>query len=307
MTLAKALAYFVREAAINLVRSWKVSLLAVATIAVSLLVGGVFLVAAGSLAAVVEDARNESRIVAYLESDAPAPEVRELAERVRELGWVARVETVSAAEARERFVEIFPGLADVVDGGGGSGSALPPSLELEPSREGTGEGERGAWLDQLRSLPGVTMVDDDREWVGQLSTLVAVVRGVGLALGGVLLGAAVFTIASVIRLTTYLYEEEVAIMRLVGATEFYVRGPFYVGGVLQGAVGGTVAAVALAAVFQVAERRLGGSLLGRLLTSAPPSLGELAALAGLGALAGLVGAVLSLRGEALGEPPVDEA
>ena len=306
MTLAKAIAYFVREAAVNLVRSWKVSFLAVATIAVSLLVGGVFLVAAGSLATVVEEARDESRIVAYLESSTSAAEVRDLAERVQEMAWVARVEPVSAAEARERFVAIFPGLADVVEGGS-SGSALPPSLEVEPGTESTGAEEREAWLDELRALAGVSMVDDDREWVGQLSALVAVVRGVGLALGGVLLGAAVFTIASVIRLTTYLYEEEVTIMRLVGATEFYVRGPFYVAGVLQGAVGGTGAALALAGVFHLAEQRLGGSLLGRLLTSAPPAPGELAALAGLGALAGLVGAVLSLRGEALGEPPVDEA
>lgn len=305
MTLAKAFAYFVREAGVNLVRSWKVTLLAVATIGVSLLVGGVFLVAAGSLAAVVEDARDDSRIVAYLEAETTADDVRELAERVRELAWVARVEPVSAAEARERFVAIFPGLADVV-AGVDSGSALPPSLEVETATGSAGAGERRAWLDELRSLPGVTMVDDDREWVGQLSALVAVVRGVGLALGGVLLGAAVFTIASVIRLTTYLYEEEITVMRLVGATEFYVRGPFYAGGVLQGAVGGVMAAAALAGVFQVAERRLGGSLLGRLLTSEPPTPGELAALAGLGALAGLVGAVLSLRGEALGEPPVDE-
>ncbi|MFP3938956.1 MAG: cell division protein FtsX [Thermoanaerobaculia bacterium] len=306
MTLAKAFAYFVREAAVNLVRSWKVSFLAVATIAVSLLVGGVFLVAAGSLATVVEEARDESRIVAYLESSTSAAEVRELAERVRGMDWVARVEPVSAAEARERFVAIFPSLAEVVEGGA-SASALPPSLEVEPGAESTGAEEREAWLDELRALSAVSMVDDDREWLGQLSALVAVVRGVGLALGGVLLGAAVFTIASVIRLTTYLYEEEVAIMRLVGATEFYVRGPFYVAGVLQGAVGGTVATLALAGVFHLAEQRLGGSLLGRLLTSAPPSPGELAALAGLGALAGLVGAVLSLRGEALGEPPVDEA
>lgn len=306
MTLAKAFAYFVREAVVNLVRSWKVSFLAVATIAVSLLVGGVFLVAAGSLATVVEEARDESRIVAYLDSGTSAAEVRELAERVQGMPWVARVEPVSAAEARKRFVAIFPGLADVVEGPA-SGSALPPSLEVEPGAGSTRGEERKGWLDELRALSGVTMVDDDREWVGQLSALVAVVRGVGLALGGVLLGAAVFTIASVIRLTTYLYEEEVTIMRLVGATEFYVRGPFYVAGVLQGAVGGSAAALALTGVFQLAERRLGGSLLGRLLTSAPPAPGELAALAGLGALAGLVGAVLSLRGEALGEPPVDEA
>jgi cell division transport system permease protein len=151
------------------------------------------------------------------------------------------------------------------------------------------------------------MVDDDRDWVAQLSAVVAVVRGLGLALGGVLLGAAVFTIGSVIRLTAYLYEEEMTVMRLVGATEFFIRGPFYVEGLLQGLLGGALAAGGLTAAAWAARERLGESLLGRLVAAEPPAPDQLLLLVGLGAAAGLLGAVLSLRREALGEPPLDEA
>ena len=91
----------------------------------------------------------------------------------------------------------------------------------------------------------MTLVDDDREWLSQLATAVAVVRAVGLALVASLLGAAIFTIASVIRLTAYLHNEETGMMRLVGATEFFIRGPFYVEGLLQGLIGGLVASAAL--------------------------------------------------------------
>lgn len=304
MTFAKALVYFVREAGSSLVRSWKVSLLAILTIAVSLLVGGVFLVAGANLAGVVERARDESRVVAYLTPETTPERARELAAALARDPRAAQTRVVTADEARERFVEIFPTLADLVEEGD---AGLPPSVEIVVHPGDAAGGAREAWLEELRATPGVTMVDDDRDWVAQLSAVVAVVRGLGLALGGVLLGAAVFTIGSVIRLTAYLYEEEMTIMRLVGATEFFIRGPFYVEGLLQGLLGGVLAAGGLTAAAWAARERLGASLLGRLVAADPPAPGQLLLLAALGAAAGLLGAMLSLRRESLGEPPVDEA
>lgn len=305
MTLGKALRYFLREAGVSLVRSWKVSFLAVLVIAVSLFVGGIFLVVAGNLAQVVERARDESRVVVYFAPDTGEAETGALAEELAAEDWVLSVRTVSADEARRRFVEIFPGLSDLVAEGAGTG-ALPPSLELLVA-PGVSGAPLGGRLDALRAREEVTMVDDDRDWVAQLSAVVAVVRGLGLALGGILLGAAVFTIGSVIRLTAYLYEEEINVMRLVGATEFFIRGPFYVAGLLQGLLGGAAAAIALPLAFWLASERLGASLLGRLLLASPPSAPQLVGLVALGTVAGLAGAILSLRRESLGEPPVDEA
>lgn len=305
MTLGQALRYFLREAGVSLVRSWKVSFLAVLVIAVSLFVGGVFLVVAGNLAQVVERARDESRVVVYFAPETGEAETGALAAELAAEPWVDSVRAVSADEARRRFVEIFPGLADLVADGAGS-DALPPSLELLPAPRLAGQA-LAARLEELRVREEVTMVDDDRDWVAQLSAVVAVVRGLGLTLGGVLLGAAVFTIGSVIRLTAYLYEEEIDVMRLVGATEFFIRGPFYVTGLLQGLLGGATAAVALPLAFWLASERLGASLLGRLLLASPPSALQLLGLAGLGAVAGLAGAILSLHRESLGEPPLDEA
>ncbi len=303
MTLGKALAYFVREAGVSLGRSWKVSLVAVATIAVSLFVGGVFLMVAGNLARVVEQARDESRVVVYFEDRTPGAAIEALAHEAQTPSWVRSAQPVSAAEARRRFVDIFPSLSDLV---AGEQAALPASLEIDADPEAAGAERYAAWLDGLRGAAGVSMVDDDRDWVRRLAAVVAVVRGLGLALGGILLAAAVFTIGSVIRLTAYLYQEEISIMRLVGATEFYIRGPFYVEGTLQGLLGGGLAAAALAGVFWLAARRLEGSLLGGALVSRPPGPLDLLALVALGAAAGLVGAVFSLRRESLGEPPLDE-
>ena len=104
------------------------------------------------------------------------------------------------------------------------------------------------------------MVDADQDWISQIETLLALIRGLGLALAAILLGASVFTIASVVRLTSFLYREEIGVMRLVGATEFYIRGPFYFEGILQGLIGGLIAAGALGASHLVLAPRVASSL-----------------------------------------------
>jgi cell division transport system permease protein len=114
-----------------------------------------------------------------------------------------------------------------------------------------------------------------------------------------LLVAAIFTIASIIRLTAYLYRDEIGIMRLVGATELFIRGPFYVEGLLQGVLGGAGAVLALylgyvLLVPHAPSSWLAGALLGNFLPLRQQGL-----LVALGALAGFAGAVASLRREAV--------
>lgn len=302
MTLRRALVYFLREAAVSLVRSWKVSLLAVLTIAVSLFIGGTFLLLAANLSGLVERWRQEARVVLYLEPATPAEQRAALAREIAEVPWVTRVEEIGPEEAAERFRTTFPSLADLVDGGGRS---LPPSVAVafDPQAAG-GPGFEG-WLAALGERPEVDLVDDDRDWLRRLGTLVALVRAVGLGLGGVLLAAAVFTIAAVIRLTAYLYQEEISVMRLVGATEFYIRGPFYVEGLLQGLLGALLAVAALALTWTLVLRHSAGTLVGAVLAPEFLAWRTLGSLVLLGAAAGLAGAILSLRREQLGaeQPP----
>jgi cell division transport system permease protein len=303
MTLLQALAYFAREAAVNLVRSWKVSLLAVLTIAVSLCLGGTFLLASRNLGGAVERWRSEARVVLYLQPQTAGPELARLAAEARQAPWVAAVEPVSAALARQRFQDAFPSLGGLVEGLGQE--PLPASLEVAlagpetPGRRRPDRAELEAWLASWRRRPEVSMVDDDREWLRQLETFLAILRGVGVVLGAVLLGAAVFTIASVIRLTAYLHHEEIATMRLVGATEFFIRGPFYVEGLLQGLLGAGIALAGLLAAFQAAHARAGASIFASLLATDFLSARQLGSLVLVGALAGLLGAIASLRREAL--------
>jgi cell division transport system permease protein len=173
-------------------------------------------------------------------------------------------------------------------------------LELSFDAAGHRPDELESWIDSIREFPGVLMVDDDRDWLRQLEALVAVLRGLGLVVGAALLGAAVFTIASVIRLTAYLYRDEIAVMRMVGATELYIRGPFYFEGLIQGLAGGMLAVVGLYVGYVVVNPGGATPPMGMVVIDDFLSAGSLVLLLVLGGLAGLMGAVMSLRREDLG-------
>lgn len=293
MKFLQALLYFFREAAVNLLRGWKVGLLAVLTIAVSLFVGGAFLLVSGNLSGSIERWRNEIRVLVYLKPEATEADLRRIAAEAARLPGVTSVEAVTPAQARERFKDVFPSLSDLV--ADWQDEPLPASLEigLDP------KAGRAAWQEGWLDRPEVELIDDDREWLGQLETAVAVVRSVGLALLGGLLGAAIFTIASVIRLTAYLHHDEIEVMRLVGATEFFIRGPFYAEGFLQGLLGGALASGGLYGVYRLIHARSEGSLFSSVLALDFLSPQQVAFLILLGGLAGLFGAVVSLRRETL--------
>lgn len=304
MSASQALAYFLREALLSLRRGWRVSLLAVLTISVSLFVGGLFLLVTHNLRTATREWRSQARIIAYLDPAAESAAVDELRAALEGLEGVERTTFVSAQEARERLREAFPTLRDVVDDPGAT--ALPPSIEVSTTPAAAAAALQ-TLAGRLEESPLVDLVDDDRAWLGRLDTVVALARGAGLLLGALLLAAAVFTIYSVIRLSAYLYREEIAVMRLVGATEAMIRGPFYLEGLMQGLLGGATALLALGGVW-LAARSLGagalsaGTLTGELLFGRFLPGTVAAVLLALGALAGLLGAGLSLQREMAGRP-----
>lgn len=281
-----------------MLRGWKATLLATITIAVSLFVWGAFLLAGQNLGQALARWRSEARLIVYLVPDSSEQDRAALTTWIGDTPWVSSVRRVSADEAAVRFQEAFPSLEDLMDGW--LDSPLPESLEVSIASSGVEEAEIRTWIEELETRGEVDMVDDDRDWIERLESIATMARTVGLVVGLVLLGAASFTIASVVRLNAYLYQDEIEIMRLVGATEFLIRGPFYCEGLLEGLIGGVLASAGLFAAHQAVLTSLAteGVLTDILLRQ---FLGwpQLALLILVGGLAGAAGAILSLRGESL--------
>jgi len=291
MALLRAFYYFVSEALTSLWRSRLVNAVSVGTIAVSLFVLGAFLTVASALSGLVTRWTETVQVIVYLE-DATPDRVREsLANRLREDPAVASLQFVSREEALARFRGMFRDLSSLPEDLGEN--PFPASLEvsLRPQRQSAAEVERLAKA--FTGVPGVREIQYDLLWIERLSTGVRLVRVVGAFLGGILVLAAVFTISNVIRLTIYAREDELDIMRLVGATRAYVKGPFVAEGVIQGGLGGLAASLLLWTALAWLSRDLQVSdLLPHATLSLSPSLAVLLVAGGM--LVGLAGSLMSL-------------
>jgi|FaiFalFF_MnMetaG_3_1042247.scaffolds.fasta_scaffold01209_6 cell division transport system permease protein len=148
---------------------------------------------------------------------------------------------ISPAEARRRFIEMFPEFQGLIDSL--QTNPLPAHYEVRLAPERVEAQSLRRLVDGLQRLPGVAGVDYQQWWVERLGTLFRVVRWGGLVLGGVLAGMALFTVANVIRLSFFARREEVQILSLLGAHPWHVRLPFYLEGILLGLLGSLMATV----------------------------------------------------------------
>ncbi|HYH08926.1 MAG TPA: permease-like cell division protein FtsX [Thermoanaerobaculia bacterium] len=294
-TPSNTFSYFFREALRRIWVSKRTSFVAVAMIAISLLIVGSFLLVAENLGRAAEEWQGRSRVVVYLESDATPQQAQAVEQFLASKPELAKKRYVSREEALARFRRWFANLSEVV--GQLDENPFPPSYEIdvEPRLAQAASFHRN--IAALKAMPGVDQVQHDWEWIARLRRVVSVINIAGLVAGGILAVAAAFTIANVIRLTMMLYREEIEIMRLVGATERIIRGPFIIEGFLQGLIGGVLSIVLLYAAYEAAKRSLASTtsvMWGFLFTGFLPWQ-KIAALIAGGMMAGWFGSWLSVR------------
>jgi cell division transport system permease protein len=287
--------YFFKEAVRRIWTSKRTSFVAISMITLSLLILGIFMLIAENLDHAVQQWQGKTRVNVYFDPDASADQIRGVESYLAGQVALARRTFVSREQALVRFKTYFANVAELVQQL--DQNPFPPSFEIDIDPRYIQTSAFEAQMSALRRMPGVEQVQFDWDWLARLKKLVHVLNIIGLVAGGILAIAAAFTIANVIRLTMMLYREEIDIMRLVGATERIIRGPFLVEGFLQGTIGGALAALILYIAFATARGMLDPSrslLWGFLFTTFLPWQ-KVAALVAGGTIAGWFGSWLSVR------------
>lgn len=215
------------------------SALSVTTIAFSLFVVGLFGLVAVNLSKAIGNVAERVEVVAYLKRGTPTETVELAMSDIEGIPQVESVTHVSEADALGRarrelreFQNIFQDLED---------NPLPASLEvrLKPQYRNASNATKVA--DMLRTFAFVDDVRYGQDWIVQLDRLRYIAGAVSFVIGGAFALVAVIIIGTTIRMAVLQRSREISIMRLVGATNGFVRMPFLLEGLFKGVLGGLVA------------------------------------------------------------------
>ena len=227
------------EAVSGLVRARRMTVASILVIAVSLVLVGAFLLAAENLKGLADVVRGETAVTVFLRPQTTDADRAEITRIARDSRLASSVRRVTPDEARSRFSSWFRSLAPAA--ASLSSNPFPESLEIVLVEGAAASSALPGLLANLTSAKGAEEVQFDEEWIRRLRGAVGVARAAGGALAFVLVLGAAFTIANVVRLTILSHREEIEVLRLVGAPEFLIRGPFVVGALIQGLLGGLLA------------------------------------------------------------------
>jgi cell division transport system permease protein len=246
--------FLLGEALRDLRRAGQVAVSAILLISLSLAALGAFWLLSSNLGQAVAQFRERVKIIVYLKREPSTNESNALVERVRRMPGVAAVRYIGKTEALGTLKQVLGKDAGVADSL--PQNPLPASLEVTPTEEGsTLEGARSL-VTRLSALPETEEVGGGLDWMDRFAQGQRLLWLFGLAVGAVLAGAAILTVATATALVLHARRDEMEIMRLVGAPEHVVRLPLLMQGMMQGLIGAVLAIWVLIGCYAILGPRV---------------------------------------------------
>ena len=297
-----SLGYFIKEAMTGFARNLSTSLGSVITIFLSLVMIGVFVVGMLIVDNTISSVEDQVNITVYVDDGASKSDIDKLTSDISNIEGVASVGFTTKEQALENFTQSMEGNSEIVEQMGNE-NPLPASIDVELSEAQLVDSVANA----ITSNPLLKKVCDNpenpadsikygQETVDRLFSITNYIRYIGVFLVALLIVIALIFINNTIRLAILARRKEIGIMRLVGASNGFIRAPFLMEGVMHSLIGWVLAVVGihLLKIFALPKLEEAVSWLPIALPSTYYYM-IYAALLVAGLLIGMLGAMLSMR------------
>ena len=239
--------YLFEESFSNIRHGGFVSFLSIIIITLTVTIGSALILVGNYLHGEIEDLKEKPAIVVYIKDSVGESEGREFRSQIEKIEWAATVTYVSKEEALAKGERMFGEFGKTLTEGFADSNPFPASLEIY-IRETLLPPEKLLQLvTQLNSFPQVEDVTHEEE----TSEFIRKIETVLLGLGGLMGAASVIIVCFSIMLTAYFRREEIRVMRLVGATYWYIRVPLIAQGVFLGFIGSLLGILSFYTLFSI--------------------------------------------------------
>ncbi len=283
--------YFIQEVFHSLRRNNWMTFASIGTVAVSLFVLGVFLILVLNMNRLAGMLESQVQISVYLEDHLTDREKRQIGYDIESLQGIDSVTYVDRETAKERLKERLGDQKYLLDALS-EDNPLPDAFEVTVTTPAVVESAAGA----IAAMQGVEEAKYGQDVVEHLFDITRLMRIFGFVLMGLLGGATLFIISNTIRLTVFARRKEIAIMKYVGATDWFIRWPFLLEGIVLGCIGGFIAAVALRSFYAAMAAKIYSTLAFFPLMPQYPFMNYVTlAILLAGVVIGAIGSVISLK------------
>ena len=236
--------YIIAETFKGLYRNRWMCITSTGVVMVTLLMLGLFMLVNLNISHITETVKEQVEIVLYIDDNADQETLDELGQKLSMHSGIAEVRYVSSDEHMGR---LHRQLGEILEGyDSGLDNPLLASYEIRTNRPEAVV----AMAEEFESYPGVSNVFYGQGYVENLFAVTGVIQMVGLALMAGLSVTAVFLISHTIKLTVMMRKREISIMKYVGATNWFIRWPYVLEGLLMGFVGAVLPLVGLYYIYE---------------------------------------------------------
>jgi len=240
------LRYFFRQALGNIFENRMVHLIGVGTMVIAFLIFDAFVLSFVNINAWTQERGRTLTMSIYFKGDPDRSAIEDIQRDLLNYP-VSITRFISKQDAMKSLRRRLGEKAGLLDGL--KENPLPASLEIILSRDEIDDSLPYELKKKLERIESVDEVQYSEEWIDQIQAVMGAIEIVGLIFGGLLFLAALFIVTNTIKLTIYSRKDEIEILKLVGATNGFVRAPFLIEGSIQGFLGGSVAMSILFLVY----------------------------------------------------------
>ena len=284
--------YFIVDALKSIKRNITVSFAAMLTVLVTFFVLGTFTLVGLNFNKTIEDVADKIEIKVYLQDDIKLVNQREVEIKLSEQDGVKAVTYESKDEAFTKLKKDLEGNSGMLEGYSLENNPLASSyiVTLEDASYASNVTKA------VEDMTGVESVTNQQELIEKISRVVDFVQILGVILFFVFIGVSIFLIMNTIKLAVYSRRREVGIMKFVGATDWFIRWPFVIEGIIIGAIGSLLATAVIYFIYRGVFGFIASNLL--IANLVPVSFVLTTLLGGFllgGIVVGAIGSIAALR------------
>ncbi|GGH88903.1 cell division transport system permease protein [Pullulanibacillus pueri] len=243
---ARTIGRHLKESIKNLGRNGWMTVASISAVAVALMIVGLFLMVMLNLNKMAGQIENDVEVRAYIDLTATPQQQDELKEQIKQISEVHSIKYISREEGLKELMKDFGKDADVIKPYQGDDNPLNDAFEIKTQKPKQTE----AVAKKIEKLKYVSDVSYGKGYVKKLFNVVDVARNVGIILILGLLFTSIFLIANTIKLTIVARSTEIEIMKLVGATNAFVRWPYFLEGLFLGVIGACIPVALLLIIYR---------------------------------------------------------